>query len=112
MYPNGCKRCSRSKQRSLALPKPPNRNERLISLRSRYNLRAPVHNGLWLSLVERHVRDVEAVGSNPTSPIRFVHRPKTQKPGEPLFAPASDREPLILEIAYDCGDCSVSAYCP
>ena len=26
--------------------------------------------GLWLSLVERLVRDQEAVGSNPTSPIR------------------------------------------
>ena len=29
-------------------------------------------NGLWLSLVERLVRDQEAVGSNPTSPIIFV----------------------------------------
>ena len=28
--------------------------------------------GLWLSLVERCVRDAEAVGSNPTSPIIFV----------------------------------------
>ena len=28
------------------------------------------HFGLWLSLVERLVRDQEAVGSNPTSPIR------------------------------------------
>ena len=27
--------------------------------------------GLWLSLVERCVRDAEAVGSNPTSPISF-----------------------------------------
>ena len=27
--------------------------------------------GLWLSLVERCVRDAEAVGSNPTSPIDF-----------------------------------------
>src|SRR5215475_10404949 len=27
------------------------------------------HFGLWLSLVERLVRDQEAVGSNPTSPI-------------------------------------------
>jgi hypothetical protein len=27
--------------------------------------------GLWLSLVERLVRDEEAVGSNPTSPILF-----------------------------------------
>ncbi len=27
--------------------------------------------GLWLSLVERLVRDQEAVGSNPTSPIHF-----------------------------------------
>ena len=31
--------------------------------------------GLWLSLVERLVRDQEAVGSNPTSPIIFIrHR--------------------------------------
>ena len=28
--------------------------------------------GLWLSLVERLVRDQEAVGSNPTSPIIFI----------------------------------------
>jgi hypothetical protein len=28
--------------------------------------------GLWLSLVERLVRDQEAVGSNPTSPIILV----------------------------------------
>ena len=28
-----------------------------------------LQNGLWLSLVERLVRDQEAVGSNPTSPI-------------------------------------------
>src|SRR5437667_8659353 len=28
-----------------------------------------IHFGLWLSLVERLVRDEEAVGSNPTSPI-------------------------------------------
>ena len=28
-----------------------------------------VEHGLWLSLVERCVRDAEAVGSNPTSPI-------------------------------------------
>src|SRR5207302_3901828 len=27
------------------------------------------NGGLWLSLVERCVRDAEAVGSNPTSPI-------------------------------------------
>ena len=31
------------------------------------------HFGLWLSLVERLVRDQEAVGSNPTSPINFRH---------------------------------------
>ena len=30
--------------------------------------------GLWLSLVERLVRDQEAVGSNPTSPITFSMR--------------------------------------
>ena len=29
--------------------------------------------GLWLSLVERLVRDQEAVGSNPTSPIERWH---------------------------------------
>ena len=32
-----------------------------------------IHFGLWLSLVERLVRDQEAVGSNPTSPINFCH---------------------------------------
>jgi hypothetical protein len=30
--------------------------------------------GLWLSLVERLVRDQEAVGSNPTSPITNFQR--------------------------------------
>jgi hypothetical protein len=34
--------------------------------------RACVRVGLWLSLVERLVRDEEAVGSNPTSPIKFM----------------------------------------
>lgn len=28
--------------------------------------------GVWLSLVERHVRDVEAGGSNPLTPTNFV----------------------------------------
>jgi hypothetical protein len=32
-------------------------------------MRASSQVGLWLSLVERLVRDQEAVGSNPTSPI-------------------------------------------
>ena len=27
-----------------------------------------VGNGVWLSLVERYVRDVEAAGSNPVTP--------------------------------------------
>ena len=30
--------------------------------------------GLWLSLVERLVRDQEAVGSNPTSPIQSMRQ--------------------------------------
>jgi hypothetical protein len=34
----------------------------------------PIHFGLWLSLVERLVRDQEAVGSNPTSPINNFQR--------------------------------------
>ncbi len=29
-----------------------------------------MHVGVWLSLVERYVRDVEAAGSNPVTPIR------------------------------------------
>src|SRR5690348_4090366 len=32
----------------------------------------PIHFGLWLSLVERLVRDQEAVGSNPTSPMSLT----------------------------------------
>jgi hypothetical protein len=47
-----------------------NGNQRLLSRRWRLNLPALDQNGLWLSLVERHVRDVEAVGSNPTSPTK------------------------------------------
>src|SRR5438270_13129276 len=44
---------------------------------TRNNSRANWHReffGLWLSLVERLVRDQEAVGSNPTSPITFSMR--------------------------------------
>ena len=33
------------------------------------------HSGLWLSLVERLPRVQEAVGSNPTSPIKEWDRP-------------------------------------
>ena len=33
-------------------------------------------HGLWLSLVERFVRDEEAAGSNPASPIVFFLVPK------------------------------------
>ena len=29
-----------------------------------------VNYGVWLSLVERYVRDVEAAGSNPVTPIK------------------------------------------
>ena len=32
-----------------------------------YSIR--LHSGVWLSLVERYVRDVEAAGSNPVTPI-------------------------------------------
>ena len=32
----------------------------------------PYFIGVWLSLVERYVRDVEAAGSNPVTPIRKV----------------------------------------
>jgi hypothetical protein len=35
--------------------------------------------GLWLSLVERLVRDQEAVGSNPTSPIIFIRHTFSSK---------------------------------
>ena len=34
-------------------------------------MRARIYCGLWLSLVERLVRDQEAVGSNPTSPMEI-----------------------------------------
>ena len=30
------------------------------------------YNGVWLSLVERYVRDVEAAGSNPVTPIKNI----------------------------------------
>ena len=33
------------------------------------NLGIRLHSGVWLSLVERYVRDVEAAGSNPVTPI-------------------------------------------
>ena len=36
---------------------------------------APSINGLWLSLVERFVRDEEAAGSNPASPTIITQRP-------------------------------------
>ena len=34
-----------------------------------WHVRLTIDFGLWLSLVERLVRDQEAVGSNPTSPM-------------------------------------------
>ena len=37
----------------------------------------PYFIGVWLSLVERYVRDVEAAGSNPVTPI---FRLNTSKP--------------------------------
>jgi hypothetical protein len=40
-----------------------------IRTRARLACRIDDNFGLWLSLVERLVRDQEAVGSNPTSPI-------------------------------------------
>ena len=43
-----------------------------IRTRARLACRIDDQFGLWLSLVERLVRDQEAVGSNPTSPIIFV----------------------------------------
>ena len=37
---------------------------------SAMQLEVPVnYNGVWLSLVERYVRDVEVAGSNPVTPI-------------------------------------------
>ena len=42
--------------------------------------------GLWLSLVERLVRDQEAVGSNPTSPITCVAKPTVKlRPRTPVY---------------------------
>ena len=32
-----------------------------------------VGNGVWLSLVERYVRDVEAAGSNPVTPMILIY---------------------------------------
>ncbi len=32
-------------------------------------MQIPYFIGVWLSLVERYVRDVEAAGSNPVTPI-------------------------------------------
>ncbi len=34
-----------------------------------YNSCCEIHIEVWLSLVERYVRDVEAAGSNPVTPI-------------------------------------------
>ena len=42
-----------------------------------------VGHGLWLSLVERCVRDAEVVGSNPTSPTTSLAPP----PSHPLARP-------------------------
>ena len=44
------------------------------------------HFGLWLSLVERCVRDAEAVGSNPTSPILSRHPRHSIVSGEKHYA--------------------------
>ena len=38
---------------------------------------------VWLSLVERYVRDVEAAGSNPVTSINFINHRFRCKPAEP-----------------------------
>ena len=57
-------------------PPPKEPNLSLDPLFGRPYCAAPSLNGLWLSLVERFVRDEEAAGSNPASPTisRMVTR--------------------------------------
>ena len=40
-----------------------------FSVAGNLQLQVPYFIGVWLSLVERYVRDVEAAGSNPVTPI-------------------------------------------
>ncbi len=44
-----------------------------------------LHNGVWLSLVERYVRDVEAAGSNPVTPILGRGAGNLEVGGFPVF---------------------------
>ena len=53
--------------------------------------------GLWLSLVERCVRDAEAVGSNPTSPTTLsrmfhVYVLRSEKTGRRYVGSSQDPE--------------------
>ncbi len=60
----------------------------LRNTRSKRERKLRVHSfGLWLSLVERLVRDQEAVGSNPTSPMKLLGRR-----GDRAVAAALDRK--------------------
>ena len=46
-----------------------------------FAVREGMHFGLWLSLVERCVRDAEAAGSNPVNPTIIVQAPASQGVG-------------------------------
>ena len=45
----------------------------------------PFFTGVWLSLVERYVRDVEVVGSNPVTPIFLLGKPQSLEVGFVVF---------------------------
>ena len=42
-----------------------------FSVAGNLQLQVPYFIGVWLSLVERYVRDVEVAGSNPVTPIKM-----------------------------------------
>ena len=75
-----CQRISRRERESLASVWEVREVGRHKSFGAANRIRARQdEGGLWLSLVERCVRDAEAVGSNPTSPIfkRLLGSPVT-----------------------------------
>ena len=60
--------------------------------------------GLWLSLVERLVRDQEAVGSNPTSPISLERSPRRQ-----AASGFNRTSPIAAVLGVACAACRAEA---
>ena len=60
----------------------------------------PFYIGVWLSLVERYVRDVEAAGSNPVTPIFLLRCRKVKCMGFAAFCVSEAKLISKINITY------------